>query len=191
MFEDEIDDEEGFEKCRAILENEKGPETHEYDLTICLVDGKSKDRRVWAEISVVFWIMGVNLMHFNQHSQDLAVFCRSLWDSSDRNPDHYSPMAIEFGESRYSGVEIRDLVEETTGEYAKNTLYISKAKLAPGSTSKESLELLSRLVDNIDASVIAYKTDLEKLSIGDDDDDDDIIFSSIQDGWFVLSREPG
>ena len=200
VFEDEVRDEHDslLSMSRAVIENEEG-ENHEYNITICLVDGKSDDRRVLAEINVDFWCEGINLMHFNQKSQDLANFCRILWSASGRDIRHYSDMAIEFGDSEYSDVEIKELVEEVTvtaTDWNDNIAYIQTATLTQGSTSNESIELLNRLFA-VEVFAIAHRTDLENLgfaSIGNDDigstNNSDINFeyASIGDGWFVIGK---
>lgn len=184
MFDDEIrGDSLGI--SRAVCENTEG-ENHEYSLTICLVDGKSEDRRILAEINVDFWTEGINLMEFNQKSQDLADFCRSLWSASGRNISHYSDMDIELGRSRHSGVEIKELVEEATDKvFSDDIIYIRTAKLTQGSTANESLELLNRLFAKVGVFVIAHRTDLEKLGLHSIVDESSL-FNFIGDGWFAI-----
>jgi len=186
MFEDEITD-NSLGTSRVVCENEEG-ENHEYNLTIGLVNGKSEDRRVLAKISVDFWKEGINLMHFNQKSQDLANFCRHLWSASGRNKRLYPDMEIELGESRYSDVEIKELVEEATDEeYADDIIYIHTATLTQGSTKNESLELMNRLFDKVAVFVIAHRTDLKKMGFDSiTDENGGIRFSFVGDGWFVI-----
>lgn len=196
MFEDEVG--ETTTNClsdtRAVNENKAG-ENREYNITICLVDnGKSEHRRVLAEIDVDYWKPSITLMHFNQKSQDLAHFCRSLWSAApERNDNDYSDMAIEFGESRYSHLDIITLIEEATEgsryeDWYDHVMYIDKAKLSQGSTEIESRELLDRLFSSFHTSVIAHKSDLEKLGLMQTDDADyeaTIGFTSITEEWFV------
>lgn len=204
MFEDEITD-SSLGISRVISENEEG-ENNEYSLIVCLVDGKSEDRRSLAKINVYFWKEGDNLMNFNQLSQDLADFSRSLWSASGRNVRHYSDMDIEMGNSRHSGVEIRKLVKEATDEvwpndivYSDDVMYIQTAALAEGSNANESLELLSRLFTKVGVFAIAHKTDLEKMGfcvredmvgVSDEAYQGDMRFDFIEggDGWFVISH---
>jgi len=193
MFEDETVETSTncLSNTRAVIENEAG-ENHEYRITICLVDnGKSDHRRVLAEIDVDYWKPSITLMHFNQKSQDLAHFCRSLWSAApERKDNDYSDMAIEFGESRYSHLDIITLIGEVSGyeDWYDHVMYINSAKLSQGSTEIESRELLDRFFSSFHASVIAHKTDLEKLGLMQTDDADyeaTIGFISIGEEWFV------
>ena len=110
MFADEIPKRGGFAQSRAILDNQEG-ENHERSLTMCLVDDKhSEHRKVLVEIDIWYWIVPINLMHFNILSQDLANFCRALWMAAGRREDQYCDMAIEFGDSKHSDVKIKTLV---------------------------------------------------------------------------------
>lgn len=54
----------------------------------------------WADSS------DANLMNFNQESQDLAGFCSVLWLAAGWKCNQCSDMAIEFGQSEHSLVEV-------------------------------------------------------------------------------------
>jgi hypothetical protein len=168
MFDDEISDENGgIEMSRVFEGAEKKDEgeNHQLYLTLCLVDGKSEDRKTLVEIEVYYWTLPINLMHFNILSQDLANFCRDLWKAAGRNADDYCDMAIEFGESRFSKVEILELIEEATGIYKEHVMYIEKTKLMPGATSKDAMTLLELIYEEFPASVICYESDLKSMGI--------------------------
>lgn len=168
MFDDEISDEDGgIEMSRVFVGAEKKEEgeDHELCLTLCLVDGKSEDRKTLVEIEVYYWTVPINLMHFNMLSQDLANFCRDLWKAAGRNADDYCDSAIEFGESRFSKVEILELIDEATGIYNEHVMYIENSKLMPGATSKDAMTLLELIYEEFPASVISYESDLESMGI--------------------------
>jgi hypothetical protein len=168
MFDDEISEEDGgIEMSRVFVgaeEKEEG-ENHELCLTLCLVDGKSEDRKTLVEIEVYYWTVPINLMHFNMLSQDLANFCQDLWKAAGRNADEYCGMAIEFGESRFSKVEILELIDEATGIYNEHVMYIEKSKLMPGATSKDAMTLLELIYEDFPASVICFESDLKSMGI--------------------------
>ena len=171
MFADDI---MKFEESRIFSEKEGAEmgENHEYTLEFCLVDSKAEDRMTLVEISTWYWTVPINLMHFHQLSGDLASFCRMLWKASGRRMNDYSDMAIEFGSSPYSSVEVIELVEEATDilgeEYRQHVMYFQSAKLKNGATMEHSSKLISMLFRNFDAVVISFKTDLFNLGITSD-----------------------
>jgi len=142
-------------------------ENHEYSLTFCLVDGKDDNRKALVEISVYYWKVAITLMHFHILSQDLANFCRKLWVAAGKNEDVYDDMAIEFGESRYSHVEVKTLISKAVGIKRKSDiLYVNKVKLLPGATWKDSVKLIEMIFKTCtSASVIAYESDLKGLGV--------------------------
>mmetsp|Transcript_7815 Transcript_7815/g.17640 ORF Transcript_7815/g.17640 Transcript_7815/m.17640 type:complete len:292 (+) Transcript_7815:115-990(+) len=170
MFADEIPNEGGFSMSRVFQGTQKSEEgeEHQHGLTFCFVDSKSEDRKVLVEIDTSYWTVPVNLMHFNQASQDLANFCRYLWKAADRDANDYSDMAIEFGSSPYSGVEISTLVEEATGVDREHVMYISGTKMSAGASSQDSLKLLRMIFTSFPASVISYEVDLKALGISEE-----------------------
>lgn len=163
MMVNEIPKTGGFAKSRAILKNEEG-ENHELSMDMCLVDSSSGTSL--AEISVWYWTVPINLMHFNQLSQELADFCRPLWVDAGRRPSAYCDMAIEFGDSVHSGVKISTLVKAAAGIKGKNhVMYMRDVKLSPGASEKDSRKLLDGIFSTCPAIVIAHETDLTNLGL--------------------------
>lgn len=144
-------------------------ETHEHGLAFCLVDDKSEHRKVLVEIDAYYWIVPVNLMHFNVLSQDLANFCSDLWVAAGRNVNQYCGMSIEFGESKYSGVKISTLVNSAVGiKGKKHVLYVNNVKMNDGATLQDSIKLLGMIFTVCPAIVISYLIDLRSLGIHSD-----------------------
>ena len=66
-------------------------------------------------------------MNFNQKSHDLARFCDMLWCAAGRNPREYCDMAIEFGNSPHSLVEVNELIADSASHnygYGTQTAYL-------------------------------------------------------------------
>ena len=166
IFADEIPKGTKFGNSRPFLEKEQG-ENHEYSLDFCLVDSKSANRKVLVEIGALYWILPINLMHFHIRSQDLANFCRKLWVAAGKNEDVYDDMSIEFGESKYSKVEIKKLVGMATGIKRKSDiLYVESVKMHSGSTVQDSIRLLEMIFKKCSSAIfIAYEIDLQKLGV--------------------------
>ena len=166
IFADEIPKGTKFGNSRPFLEKEQG-ENHEYTLYFCLVDSKSANRKVLVEIGALYWILPINLMHFHIRSQDLANFCRKLWVAAGKNEDVYDDMSIEFGESKYSKVEIKKLVGMATGIKKKSDiLYVESVTMHPGSTVQDSIRLLEMIFKTCTSAIfIAYEIDLQKLGV--------------------------
>ena len=120
------------------------------------------------EIGALYWILPINLMHFHIRSQDLANFCRKLWVAAGKNEDVYDDMSIEFGESKYSKVEIKKLVGMATGIKKKSDiLYVESVTMHPGSTVQDSIRLLEMIFKTCTSAIfIAYEIDLQKLLSG-------------------------
>ena len=73
------------------------------------------EKKKLGNLSFIWWgdSSWANLMNFNIHSGDLADFCRKLWPAAGRRQNQYCDMAIEFGDSPHSYVEVNDLIAET------------------------------------------------------------------------------
>jgi hypothetical protein len=172
MFADELPKRAMFSNSHPFTKeynNNSYRENFEYSLTFCLVDGKGDNRKTLVEIRVYYWKVAITLMHFHILSQDLANFCRNLWVAAGKNEDVYDEMAIEFGESRYSHVEVKTLISKAVGIKRKSDiLYVDKVKLLPGATSKDSVKLIEMIFKTCtSASVIAYESDLKGLGVDD------------------------
>jgi hypothetical protein len=177
---------EDFMVSPAILDNTKG-ENHEYHFTMCLVDSQSEHRRVLVEIETCYWTDedDANLMEFNRLSHELADFCRPLWADAGRRKSEYSDIAIEFGESPHSGVEISTLVEEATGiEIMDHVMYTETVKMNPSSTASDSRKLLDMMFLFFPALVIAHESDLQGLGMVCSEFSQ-LGFRRIGEKWFV------
>lgn len=168
MFADEIPKQTSFSNSHPFTNRSYG-ENFEYSLTFCLVDGKGDNRKTLVEIGVYYWKIAITLMHFHALSQDLANFCRNLWTAAGKDEDVYDDMAIEFGESRYSHVEVKSLIGKAVGIKRKSDiLFVESVKLLPGATWKDSIKLIEMIFKTCtSASVIAYECDLKKLGVDD------------------------
>mmetsp|Transcript_22258 Transcript_22258/g.40123 ORF Transcript_22258/g.40123 Transcript_22258/m.40123 type:complete len:292 (-) Transcript_22258:294-1169(-) len=156
-----------FAETKAVKENEKG-ENHERGYRLKLVDKKegSKNKEL-AHLSFQWWEESAraNLMNFNQLSEDLADFSSKLWGAAGRNENEYSDMAIEFGESRHSGVEVNDLLVEAYDYSEVNEIaYITSCKKM---TKAQGLRLLNGLIAfaGPTSNLIAHVTDLDKMQV--------------------------
>ena len=170
---------------RAVRENDAGEE-HQYNLMICLVDGRLADRNVLARMGVDFWPGGANLYDFANSSQHHMTFCRAAWTATDRD-EEYPAKEIEMGESTHSWEQIAGLVEESTGIWFDDVMYVSSVSLDTGSTWEDARELLDRLFDKLDVLGIGHLADLRTIGLHPvgGEDAEDIGFTSIGDGWFV------
>ena len=168
LFVDDIPKGTKFSNSQAFLKKYEG-ENHEYHLTFCLVDSKSEHRNTLVEIGSYYWNLPINLMHFHILSQDLANFCRKLWVAAGKNEDVYCDMSIEFGESKYSKVEIKKLIGTATGIKRKSDiLYVKDVKLHPNSTVQDAKMLIEMIFKKCtSASFIVYEVDLKKLGINE------------------------
>mmetsp|Transcript_3693 Transcript_3693/g.8153 ORF Transcript_3693/g.8153 Transcript_3693/m.8153 type:complete len:354 (+) Transcript_3693:69-1130(+) len=166
MFADDIPKRGKFSDSRAFLQRYEG-ENHQYGLTMCLVDGKSEHRKVLVEMDVYYWYLPINLMHFHILSQDLANFCRKLWVAAGKNEDVYDDMSIEFGYCKNGKVAVKTLVGKAMGIKRKSdVMYVRDVKMHPGSTVKDSLELIEMIFKKCPSTiVIAYEVDLKKLGV--------------------------
>lgn len=105
--------------------------------------------------------------------QDLANFCSTLWCAAGRKRNQYNDMAIEFGSSPHSGVEVNELIADAcSGDYeTPETTYLDVNRYGRACTTKEQgLRLVSGLVALIGrtSNLITHSSDLDKLQIGDD-----------------------
>lgn len=187
MFEDEIeDDDRTLENSRVIRENDQGEEG-QYILTLKLVDGRFPHRNTLASIVVEYWPRGTNLQTFNEHSQELSDFSYDLWEASGRDMNSYDVMAVEFGTSPYSFIEIPTLVDEATagtrheGWCYQAVMYVRRAS---NENSDASRELLQTIFNSIAALMVIHKTDLEALGLHSLDEYNALGFVSFRNGWF-------
>ncbi len=173
IFADTLTDD--ISHSNYVRTSSKG-ECHERNLTLCLVDSKSEDRNTLISIEAFHWVKPTNLMQFNILSQELANFARVLWEAANRDPNLYNDMAIEFGNSEYSRVEIHKLVEEASNGSVcdrEQILYFDTETLDPAATEQDALELLKMIFSTFSkATVIAHETDFKGMGIPMNDLDD-------------------
>jgi hypothetical protein len=113
-----------------------------------------------------------NLMNFNIHSQDLADFCRELWLAAGRRRNQYCDMAIEFGRSPHSSVEVNGLIAETFGSMDEETmettyLDLGNSNVQACQTTEQGLRLVNGLISLVgkQSTLITYESDLSKLHV--------------------------
>ena len=104
--------------------------------------------------------------------QDLADFCRSLWKAAGRPYREYNDMAIEFGESRHSWVEVNDLIMDATDSYAgSSTTYLDMRDIyrddSPPLKKEHGVRLMNGLLALVgeDSSIVTHRSDLSKLNV--------------------------
>jgi hypothetical protein len=184
MFSDEIPSDGKFAESRAVQDNFKG-ENRELNLIMRLVDSKSEHRQILVEMDVFYWTVPTNLMHFHQLSQDLASFGRALWKAAGEPEEDYCDMAIEFGDSAQSSVEISGLVETAAEiEGKEHVLYIKSVTMNPASSFVDSKKFLNMIFTTCPAIILAHKVDLKDLYT-DQGSHEDIGFEQIDRYSFV------
>lgn len=206
MIGDEILSGGGIDCSRAILSNEEDEDSQAFEFKLSLIskgdnstssstnEKKKKKKNELLSIKASYWIIPVNLMHFNMHSQELADFSYSLWASAGRDTDDYNGQEIEFGESEHSDVEISTLVKQASTIRTNdrdNVLYIKKVYSVPSETKAEdAAKFLQLLFSTFPAIVIAHKSDLTSMQIRTKDFKS-VGFDSIGEDWFAGPNKNG
>jgi hypothetical protein len=102
--------------------------------------------------------------------QDLADLCFPLWCAAGRKKSEYNDMAIEFGESRHSGVEVNELIADALGggDYdTPETTYLDVLREQSQATEEQGRQLMDGLIALIGgtSTLIAHGSDLRKLQM--------------------------
>ena len=145
-----------IDSVSAALQGAEAGENNEHSLSLSL----TRDGKALAKIDLNWWDdrEGATLMHFHQLRQDLADFCMELWTEAGRSTRDYNDMAVEFGESRYSGLEVGCLIEDALDcDLASEILYVVNAK----GSDKEALSRLYQHMVRLfpEAHIISHKAD--------------------------------
>jgi hypothetical protein len=129
--------------------------------------------------------------------QDLANLSATLWRVAGRKQKEYSGMAIEFGESRHSRVEVNELIFEAlhSGIDSPETTYLDLFERPPCRTKEQGHKLINGLIALVgqSSSLIAHTSDLDNLQVGIDALDG-LDFEALEgannkSGWYIRTAD--
>lgn len=121
----------------------------------------------------------------------MADYCRALWPAAGRESDEYNAMAIEFGDSPHSGVEVNELIADTLDcDYeTPEVAYLDLGRGNRTMTKEPGTLLMTGFLVLIGetSNLVTHRTDLGKLQMIDDCLSLHLI--SIQEGWYIRAAD--
>ena len=117
-----------------------------------------------------------------------------LWPAAGRDSEEYSDMAIEFGDSPHSGVEVNELIADALDcDYeTPETTYLDMGRGHRTMAKEHGIRLMEGLLALVGetSNVITHASDVQKLQMGADElERFDLVplQRNSRTGWYVRS----